>query len=118
MAGERIGNALDKIPEGPLGYLGEGDGIGMVGAVIRTGLESYLPEMRTDVEIANTETVPEGTKYIVNVTGAFRNVSELRAKLEPVPSIINVKEAEITDIEALQDRAVFKTYQITVLVRK
>lgn len=90
----------------------------MVGNALRNVVESYTPDPYTDVEIVDTETTPEGTKYKINVTGWFRNVSETRAQLEPVPGLVNIREAEVVDTEIIRDRLARKTWQITVLVKK
>lgn len=114
---DRLSRILDRIPEGPVGYGGNGKLAGMMGDVVRDTFESYSPTQPTDAEIVKSERLEDGkTRYIVNVTGWFEKVSEVRSMDEVLPGKINfpTDDVEIENLEVLDDRPLRKTHQVTL----
>lgn len=119
MLGDKISDALDKLPEGPVGFTGDGKVAGMIVDVLRDTYGSYMPTQPTDVEIQSVSEAPRGIMYKINVTGAVRKVSEVRAMTEALPGKLNfaTDDVEVKSVSKITDRPLRNTYQITILVK-
>lgn len=118
MAGDHISDALDKLPEGPSGYAGGGKVAGYVADLVRDTFGSYMPTQPSDVEIADVTPTGNGARYVVNVTGFIRKMSEQRAIQEALPGKINMAtdEVHVESVEKISDREVRNTWQVTLKV--
>lgn len=119
MPGKKISDALDKIPEGPVGFAGKGKVTGMIADVLRDTYGSYMPSQPSDVEIQDVQKTADGVRYTVNVTGFVRKMSEVRAMTEALPGKINfaTDDVIVESVDVINDRPLRKTFQIDILVK-
>lgn len=119
MPGDKVSDALDKIPDGPVGFGGQGKVAGMIADVLRDTYGSYMPTQPSDVEIQEVQRVGNGVRYTINTTGMIRKVSEVRAMCEAIPGKINfaTDDVNIESVEKINDRPLRKTYQVKLLVK-
>jgi len=119
------GNITDKIPEGPLGNVGEGNALGLLGfAIVESGeiITFPIPGLnRPGFKVVSNSLVESGNQKQVHelvVHAASEDVAEFVSQYESAPSNFDFIRAdtEVLKTEEIDPDSFYSTYKIKVLV--
>jgi hypothetical protein len=119
---DRLEEAGNNLPEGPLGKVGSGDAVGAAGYLAVESTRPFIefvPGIKQpgyQVHAHGTETISEGTRHRLTVSAVSRNVAEFVAEYTAVPSNIDyfTTDTEISDVEVVEERRTYSTWKVTV----
>jgi len=95
-----------------------GTATGVIMAGIATVLDQYAVPMSADTEVADVESVENGTKYTVNVDAGFRQQARFRGMMEAGSGYTSffTDGFEVSDMDSIRERLVRDTWQMDVVV--
>lgn len=122
---DAVEGALDKIPRGPLGKIGEGNIAGFGGYfAIKTGQLAVLPV--PGVRQPGFHAISHGVRskeefeeHVIRINAASRKVAEVACEYEIAsPSNIDfvTSEVESVEVKELKSRPTYSTWEFTVHV--
>lgn len=121
---DKIENATEKIPSGPLGNAGQGDLIGAAGffAVESTKpVWEFIPGVKQPgykITGHGTRRAADGEEHILDIAAVSEDVAEWAAKYAAAPSNATFLAAskEIVNVQRITERRGYTTFRVTVLL--
>lgn len=116
-------NTTTKIPEGPLGFVGGGSGIGFVGFIGTEITKAFVPgsELDPGFEVLNHQIKRSGQteRHKFEINAYNQNIARMAARVRAAPSNVDfiTQRTEIINVNEKRSRTTASTWSITVQVR-
>lgn len=112
----------DRVPRGPLGFIGRGNAIGALGFTTVGIINTFLPidgvDVGYNIESHSVDRQNDTERHTFEINSASKDVARFVAKINSSPSNIDfaLRETEIVSIQPLVERTTFNTWEIIVEV--
>lgn len=117
-------SVTDRVPRGPLGFIGEGNAVGAAGFVA-VGLARKLTPISGinigyNVQSQSVEMEDGKEIHTFEINSASADVARFVAKLRSSPSNIDfvLRDTEVQSIEPIVERSTFNTWEVVVVVKE
>lgn len=117
-----VESITEKVPNGPLGFLGRGNGVGALGFATVGLARKLTPISGVNIgyKIVSQEVRREDgiETHTFEINSASKDVARFVAKINSSPSTIDfaIRETDIKSIRPLVERSTFNTWEVVVEV--
>lgn len=115
--------ATQKVPEGPLGFAGEGNGTGAALFAVSEVIGFFIPGSTLDpgfrIQSHSIDEVRGKEVHTFRVSAYFEQTARFSSQFNSAPSNIDffIRDIDVTSVEKVEDRATVGTWEIVVEVQ-
>lgn len=116
-------SVTQRIPKGPLGFLGEGNAVGAIGFTAVGIVNTFNPVSGLDagynIQSHSVEHNEDGEMHTFEINAASKDVARFVARLRSSPSNVDflLRDTEVMSIEPVVERSTFNTWEVVVEVK-